>query len=207
MRIILLGAPGAGKGTQAKRLSEKYNLLHISTGDIFRENIKNSTDIGKIAKSFIDKGQLVPNDVTVEIVKERLEQEDCKNQGYMLDGFPRNIEQAIELDKFLKIDIVLNIDVDINKLIKRITGRRVCPKCGASYHVTTLNGNTLCERCKTQLVLRDDDNEETVTKRIEVYNKQTAPLIEYYKNQGKLIAVDGNLGIEETYNQIIKVLG
>lgn len=207
MRIILLGAPGAGKGTQAKRLSEKYNLLHISTGDIFRENIKNSTDIGKIAKSFIDKGQLVPNDVTVEIVKERLEQEDCKNQGYMLDGFPRNIEQAIELDKFSKIDIVLNIDVDINKLIKRITGRRVCPKCGASYHVTTLNGNTLCERCKTELVLRDDDNEETVTKRIEVYNKQTAPLIEYYKNQGKLIAVDGNLGIEETYNQIIKVLG
>ncbi len=207
MRIILLGAPGAGKGTQAKRLSEKYNLLHISTGDIFRENIKNSTDIGKIAKSFIDKGQLVPNDVTVEIVKERLEQEDCINQGYLLDGFPRNIEQAIELDKFSKIDIVLSIDVDINKLIKRITGRRVCPKCGASYHVTTLNGNTLCERCKTELVLRDDDNEETVTKRIEVYNKQTAPLIEYYKNQGKLIAVDGNLGIEETYNQIIKVLG
>ena len=125
----------------------------------------------------------------------------------MLDGFPRNIEQAIELDKFSKIDIVLSIDVDINKLINRITGRRVCPKCGASYHVTPLNGNTLCERCKTELVLRDDDNEETVTKRIEVYNKQTAPLIEYYKNQGKLIAVDGYLGIEETYNQIIKVLG
>ena len=207
MRIILLGAPGAGKGTQAKRLSEKYNILHISTGDIFRENIKNSTEIGKIAKSFIDKGQLVPNDVTVEIVKERLEQEDCKAQGYLLDGFPRNIEQAIELDKFSKIDIVLNIDVDLNKLVKRITGRRVCPKCGASYHVTTLNGNTLCSRCKTELVLRDDDNEETVTKRIEVYNKQTAPLIEYYKNQGKLFAVDGNLGIDETFNQIIKVLG
>ena len=207
MRIILLGAPGAGKGTQAKRLSEKYNILHISTGDIFRENIKNSTEIGKIAKSFIDKGQLVPNDVTVEIVKERLEQEDCKAQGYLLDGFPRNIEQAIELDKFSKIDIVLNIDVDLNKLVKRITGRRVCPKCGASYHVTTLNGNTLCSRCKTELILRDDDNEETVTKRIEVYNKQTAPLIEYYKNQGKLFAVDGNLGIDETFNQIIKVLG
>lgn len=207
MRIILLGAPGAGKGTQAKRLSEKYNILHISTGDIFRENIKNSTEIGKIAKSFIDKGQLVPNDVTVEIVKERLEQEDCKSQGYLLDGFPRNIEQAIELDKFSKIDIVLNIDVDLNKLVKRITGRRVCPKCGASYHVTTLNGNTLCSRCKTELILRDDDNEETVTKRIEVYNKQTAPLIEYYKNQGKLFAVDGNLGIDETFNQIIKVLG
>ena len=207
MRIILLGAPGAGKGTQAKRLSEKYNILHISTGDIFRENIKNSTEIGKIAKSFIDKGQLVPNDVTVEIVKERLEQEDCKAQGYLLDGFPRNIEQAIELDKFSKIDIVLNIDVDLNKLVKRITGRRVCPKCGASYHVTTLNGDTLCSRCKTELILRDDDNEETVTKRIEVYNKQTAPLIEYYKNQGKLFAVDGNLGIDETFNQIIKVLG
>ena len=207
MQVILLGAPGAGKGTQAKRLSEKYNILHISTGDIFRENIKNSTEIGKIAKSFIDKGQLVPNDVTVEIVKERLEQEDCKAQGYLLDGFPRNIEQAIELDKFSKIDIVLNIDVDLNKLVKRITGRRVCPKCGASYHVTTLNGNTLCSRCKTELVLRDDDNEETVTKRIEVYNKQTAPLIEYYKNQGKLFAVDGNLGIDETFNQIIKVLG
>lgn len=207
MQIILLGAPGAGKGTQAKRLSAKYNLLHISTGDIFRENIKNSTDIGKIAKSYIDKGQLVPNDVTVEIVKQRLEQEDCKNQGYLLDGFPRNIEQAIELDKFSKIDVVLNVDVDFNKLINRITGRRVCPKCGASYHVTTLNGETKCKECKTELIMRDDDNEETVIKRIEVYNKQTAPLIEYYEKQGKLATVDGNLEIEETFKQIVKILG
>lgn len=207
MQIILLGAPGAGKGTQAKRLSAKYNLLHISTGDIFRENIKNSTDIGKIAKSYIDKGQLVPNDVTVEIVKQRLEQEDCKNQGYLLDGFPRNIEQAIELDKFSKIDVVLNVDVDFNKLINRITGRRVCPKCGASYHVTTLNGETKCKECKTELIMRDDDNEETVIKRIEVYNKQTAPLIEYYEKQGKLVTVDGNLEIEETFKQIVKILG
>lgn len=207
MQLILLGAPGAGKGTQAKRLSAKYNLLHISTGDIFRENIKNSTDIGKIAKSYIDKGQLVPNDVTVEIVKQRLEQEDCKNQGYLLDGFPRNIEQAIELDKFSKIDVVLNVDVDFNKLINRITGRRVCPKCGASYHVTTLNGETKCKECKTELILRDDDNEETVIKRIEVYNKQTAPLIEYYEKQGKLAVVDGNLEIEETFKQIVKILG
>ena len=207
MQVILLGAPGAGKGTQAKRLSAKYNLLHISTGDIFRENIKNSTDIGKIAKTFIDKGQLVPNDVTVEIVKERLEQEDCKNQGYLLDGFPRNVEQAIELDKFSKIDVVLNIDVDFTKLIKRITGRRVCPKCGASYHVTTLNGRETCEVCQTPLILRDDDNEETVTKRIEVYVKQTAPLIEYYEKQGKLLTVDGNLSIDETFNQIVKNLG
>lgn len=207
MQIILLGAPGAGKGTQAKRLSAKYNLLHISTGDIFRENIKNSTDIGKIAKSYIDKGQLVPNDVTVEIVKQRLEQEDCKNQGYLLDGFPRNIEQAIELDKFSKIDVVLNVDVDFNKLINRITGRRVCPKCGASYHVTTLNGETKCKECKTELIMRDDDNEETVIKRIEVYNKQTAPLIEYYEKQGKLAVVDGNLEIEETFKQIVKILG
>ena len=206
MQIILLGAPGAGKGTQAKRLSAKYNLLHISTGDIFRENIKNSTEIGIIAKSFIDKGQLVPNDVTVQIVKERLEQEDCKSQGYLLDGFPRNIEQAIELDKFSKIDIVLNIDVNFNKLISRITGRRVCPKCGASYHITTLNGEKLCKACKTELILRDDDNEETVTKRIEVYNKQTAPLIEYYQKQGKLITVDGNLEIDETFKQIVKKL-
>lgn len=207
MQLILLGAPGAGKGTQAKRLSAKYNLLHISTGDIFRENIKNSTDIGKIAKSYIDKGQLVPNDVTVEIVKQRLEQEDCKNQGYLLDGFPRNIEQAIELDKFSKIDVVLNVDVDFNKLINRITGRRVCPKCGASYHVTTLNGETKCKECKTELIMRDDDNEETVIKRIEVYNKQTAPLIEYYEKQGKLAVVDGNLEIEETFKQIVKILG
>lgn len=207
MQLILLGAPGAGKGTQAKRLSAKYNLLHISTGDIFRENIKNSTDIGKIAKSYIDKGQLVPNDVTVEIVKQRLEQEDCKNQGYLLDGFPRNIEQAIELDKFSKIDVVLNVDVDFNKLINRITGRRVCPKCGASYHVTTLNGETKCKECKTELILRDDDNEETVIKRIEVYNKQTAPLIEYYEKQGKLAVVDGNLEIEETFKLIVKILG
>lgn len=207
MRIILLGAPGAGKGTQAKRLSAKYNLLHISTGDIFRENIKNETEIGKLAKSFIDKGQLVPNEVTVEIVKERLEKEDCVKQGYLLDGFPRNIEQAIELDKFSKIDVVLNIDVDFAKLIKRITGRRVCPKCGASYHVSTLNGKSTCSECNTFLVLRDDDNEETVTKRIEVYSKQTAPLIKYYEEQGKLVTVDGNAEIDETFNQIVKILG
>ncbi len=207
MRIILLGAPGAGKGTQAKRLSTKYNLLHISTGDIFRENIKNSTDIGKIAKFYIDKGQLVPDSVTVELVKRRLEKEDCVNQGYLLDGFPRTVEQAIELDKFSKIDIVLNIDVDFNKLVKRITGRRVCPKCGASYHVTTLNGKTDCELCKTPLIMRDDDNEETVIKRIEVYNKQTSPLVEYYGKQGKLKTVDGNLEIDETFNQIVKILG
>ena len=207
MNVILLGAPGAGKGTQAVRLSEKYNLPHISTGDIFRENIKNSTAIGIIAKNCIDKGHLVPDDITVEIVKQRLEKQDCKNNGYILDGFPRTIVQAQKFDEFEKSYLVLNIDVDVNKLLNRITGRRVCSDCKASYHVTSLNGETTCPKCGGALLQREDDTEEIVKSRIEVYNKQTAPLIDYYKKANKLVNVDGNCSIQETFNQIIKILG
>ncbi len=206
MKVILLGAPGAGKGTQAERISARYNIPHISTGDIFRSEIKQQTPTGIIAKSFIDKGQLVPDEVTISIVKERLEKEDCKN-GYLLDGFPRTVPQAIALDKFSNVTAVVNIDVPFARLLKRITGRRVCPKCRASYHVNYLNGQTACAKCGAELVQRDDDNEETVALRLGVYEEQTAPLIEYYAKTGVLITVDGDGDIEEVFNSICERLG
>ena len=205
MNVILLGAPGAGKGTQASMLAEKYNLLHISTGDIFRANIKGGTEIGKLAKSYIDKGQLVPDSVTCDIVKDRLTWEDA-HHGYMLDGFPRNLYQAEELDKFAHIDLCLNIDVDTGLLMDRICGRRVC-SCGASYHVTTLNGATTCAKCGKELYQRADDNPETVGARLDTYAKQTAPLIDYYKKQGKLVTVDGGHGTpQEVFARICEKL-
>ena len=188
MNIVLLGAPGAGKGTQASLIEEKFGLVHISTGDIFRANIKGGTPIGKIAKSYIDAGKLVPDEVTCEIVKDRLLKEDVKG-GYMLDGFPRNIYQAQELDKFAQIDLCINIDVDLSLLMDRICGRRVC-SCGESYHISTLNGETKCSKCGKPLYQREDDNPETVGKRLDTYFKETAPLVEYYKNQGKLFTVE-----------------
>ena len=187
MNIVLLGAPGAGKGTQASFIEEKFNLVHISTGDIFRANIKGGTPIGKIAKSYIDAGKLVPDEVTCDIVKDRLSKDDIES-GYMLDGFPRNIFQAEELDKFAHIDLCINIDVDMSLLMDRICGRRVCA-CGESYHVSTLNGETNCKKCGKPLYQREDDNPETVGKRLDTYFKETAPLVEYYKNQGKLFTV------------------
>ena len=206
MNIILLGAPGAGKGTQAVQLAKQYNIPHISTGDIFRANIKGGTPIGVIAKSYIDKGQLVPDEVTVEIVKQRLEEDDCKN-GFLLDGFPRNIFQATELDKISVIDKVIDIEVDFSKLLKRITGRRVCSKCGESYHIDFLEGKTACTKCGADLIQRADDNEETVKNRLFVYEKQTAPLIEYYTNQGKILKIDGDKSIQEVFEEICKKLG
>ena len=191
MNIILLGAPGAGKGTQAVRLAERYSIPHISTGDIFRSNIKEQTPIGIVAKSYIDKGQLVPDEVTIQIVKERLEKDDCKN-GYLLDGFPRTVLQAEALDTFSKVEAVVNVDVPLGKLLKRITGRRVCAKCGESYHVDYLEGKTTCAKCGAELIQRADDNETTVSARLEVYEKQTAPLIEYYAQKGVLKTVDGD---------------
>ena len=187
MNIILLGAPGAGKGTQASKIQAHYNLLHISTGDIFRANIKGGTEIGKLAKSYIDAGKLVPDEVTCDIVKDRLNWDDAKD-GYMLDGFPRNVFQATELDKFAEIDLCLNIDVDEALLMDRICGRRVC-SCGESYHVSTLNGATTCKKCGSPLYQRDDDNPETVGKRLDTYFKETQPLVDYYKKQGKLFTV------------------
>lgn len=206
MKVILLGAPGAGKGTQAVRLAERYNIPHISTGDIFRSNIKERTPIGIVAKSYIDKGQLVPDEVTIQIVKERLEKDDCKN-GYLLDGFPRTVSQAEALDGFSEIDSVVNIDVPLNKLMRRITGRRVCGKCGESYHIDYLDGSTSCRKCDGELIQRADDNEETVGKRLEVYEKQTAPLIDHYKSKGKLIDVDGDGDIDSVFAAIVERLG
>ncbi len=190
MNIILLGAPGAGKGTQATRISERFGMPHISTGDIFRANIKNQTEIGVLAKSYIDKGQLVPDEVTCKIVENRLQEEDCKN-GYLLDGFPRNVFQAESLEKFTKIDAVVNINIDFSLLMARLCGRRVCKNCGESYHVSTLGGKTTCERCDGELYQRADDNPETVQKRLDVYGAQTAPLIDYYTKKGLILNFTG----------------
>lgn len=206
MNIVLLGAPGAGKGTQASLIESQFNLVHVSTGDIFRANIKGATPIGKIAKSYIDAGKLVPDEVTCEIVKNRLAEEDVKS-GYMLDGFPRNLFQAAELDKFADVDLCVNIDVDVALLMDRICGRRVC-SCGESYHVSTLNGATTCAKCGKPLYRRDDDNPETVQKRLDTYFSQTAPLIDYYKKQGKLFTVDsGKLSPKEVFAIIAEELG
>ncbi len=205
MNIILLGAPGAGKGTQASRISDAYKLPHISTGDIFRENIKQGTPIGLEAKAYIDKGLLVPDEVTCKIVEDRISREDCKD-GYMLDGFPRTIAQAEVLDKITKIDLVINIDVDFSLLLDRLCGRRVCKDCGESYHVSRLNGETKCSRCGGELYQRKDDNPETVQSRLDVYTAQTAPLIEYYKNKGVLFNVVGNTTPEDVYEKVSQKL-
>lgn len=205
MNIILLGAPGAGKGTQATRISEKYGLPHISTGDIFRDNIKRGTEIGLLAKSYTDKGQLVPDEVTCKIVEGRLAEEDCKG-GYLLDGFPRNLFQAQELDKFSKVDAVINIEIDLSLLMDRLCGRRVCKSCGESYHVNFLHGKTTCEKCGGELYQRKDDNEETVGNRLKVYTEQTAPLIDYYKGKGVLIDIDGVGAIDEVFARICAAL-
>ena len=196
MKVILLGAPGAGKGTQAVKLAERYKIPHISTGDIFRSNIKEKTPIGIVAKS---------DEVTIQIVKERLEKDDCKN-GYLLDGFPRTVSQAEALDGFSKVDVVVNIDVPLHKLMKRITGRRVCGKCGESYHIDYLGDKTTCDKCDGQLIQRADDNEDTVSKRLEVYEKQTAPLIAHYDKQGKLVSVDGDGDISAVFKAITERL-
>ena len=206
MNIILLGAPGAGKGTQASKIAQKYGILHISTGDIFRANIKGGTPIGKLAKSYIDAGKLVPDEVTCDIVEDRLQKDDIKG-GYMLDGFPRNIFQAERLDRFAHIDLCLNIEVDEKLLMDRICGRRVCA-CGQSYHISTLNGATTCAKCGGELYQRADDNPQTVKARLDTYNSQTAPLINYYKAQGKLKSViSGNSSPDGVFAQIEKILG
>lgn len=206
MKIVLLGAPGAGKGTQAVRLAERYKVPHISTGDIFRKNIKERTPIGVEAKSYIDKGQLVPDEVTIRIVKDRLQEKDCEN-GYLLDGFPRNVFQAKALDDFSESDKVVNIDVPLHKLMRRITGRRVCGKCGESYHIDYLDGKTECGKCGGNLTQRADDNEETVKSRLDVYVGQTAPLTEYYKERGVLVDVDGDGTMDEVFETIVRKLG
>lgn len=205
MNIILLGAPGAGKGTQATKISDKYGLLHISTGDIFRDNIKKQTEIGLLAKSFIDKGQLVPDEVTCKIVENRINEPDCQ-KGFMLDGFPRTIPQAEALDQITNVDLVINIDVAFDEVMERLCGRRVCKDCGESYHISTLNGATNCSRCGGELYQRKDDNPETVKSRLEVYSAQTAPLIEYYTKKGLLFTVVSKTTPEDTFAKVSKKL-
>ncbi|QUH19897.1 adenylate kinase [Alkaliphilus sp. B6464] len=213
MRLILLGPPGAGKGTQAAAIVEKYNIPHISTGDIFRYNIKQGTELGKKAKGYMDQGLLVPDEVVVEIVEDRLKQEDCTG-GFLLDGFPRTVVQAEALDKVLAnmdgaLDRVINIEVDKGILVERAVGRRICRECGATFHVKynpSIKGEN-CDQCGGNLYQRDDDNEETVTKRIEVYLKETTPLIEYYNKQDKLVTIDGDRKISVVFEDIVTSLG
>ena len=204
MNIILLGAPGAGKGTMADLICQKLGIPVVGTGNIIREAVKNGTEMGKLAKDLIDKGQLLPDDMIMQIIKERLAQPDCKN-GFLLDGFPRTIAQAEALDRLTDIDYVINLEVDLDKLVNRITGRRVCEKCGESYHISTKKDD-YCEKCDGKLIQRADDTEETVKARLNVYKTETAPLIEFYKKQGVLVNVDGMLAIDEVFKAILGVL-
>ena len=213
MKIVLLGPPGAGKGTQAKSISNRYSIPHISTGDIFRKNISENTPLGIEAKKYIDNGQLVPDQVTIDMVKDRLQQDDCKN-GYLLDGFPRTVHQAEALDNFLtereeSIDTALLIEVPKEFILERMTGRRVCPSCGASYHIKfnppTNDGK--CDLCGSDVIQRKDDTEETVKERLDVYENQTQPLIDFYKNKKQLSVVDGTQAINEVFESICKILG
>ncbi len=212
MRIVLLGAPGAGKGTQAVNLSRMLSIPHVSTGEIFRENIRNGSKLGHEAKSYMDNGLLVPDELTVDIVKERLKEDDCKN-GFLLDGFPRTIPQAESLDKVLKslgtkLDIVVNLDVTDSVIVKRMAGRRVCGNCGECYHIATLPPKIdgICDNCGTKLIIRDDDKEETVLERLRVYYEKTMPLINYYEEKGLLLHFDGTKKIMETTNEIMENL-
>ncbi len=213
MNLILLGPPGAGKGTQGARIVEKYNIPHISTGDIFRKNISEGTKLGKKAKEYMDRGELVPDSLVIEIATDRLTADDCKD-GFMLDGFPRTVEQAVALDAFLrergaKIDFVLDIDVPKEELLTRLVGRRVCKNCGATYHVTNMPPKTegVCDKCGGELMQRADDTKETVENRIEVYNKQTKPLLDYYDKTGNIVHLDGTIGYEKLFAQITEILG
>lgn len=213
MKIIMLGAPGAGKGTQAKKIADKYGIPHISTGDIFRANIKNNTELGKKAKTYMDQGLLVPDELVVDLVVDRVAQDDC-SKGYVLDGFPRTIPQAEALDKALqavgtKMDYAINVEVPDENIIRRMSGRRACVGCGATYHMvyapTKVEG--ICDVCGKELILRDDDKPETVEKRLTVYHEQTQPLIEYYTKAGILVEVDGTIDIDDVFGAIVKVLG
>lgn len=212
MKLLIMGRPGAGKGTQAVNIREYYNIPHISTGDIFRANIKGQTKLGKEAKEYMDKGLLVPDSLTIDLVKDRLSQEDCQ-KGFLLDGFPRNLEQAKALDDFLKanndsLDAVLDIDVKPEILIDRIVGRRVCPQCGATFHIKNNPPKVegVCDVCGAKLIQRNDDTYATAENRLKVYDEQTAPLLDYYKNQHLLKTVNGDQDFAKVFEDIKKVL-
>ncbi len=213
MKIIMLGAPGAGKGTQAKQIADKYGIPHISTGDIFRANLKQGTELGKKAKEYMDQGLLVPDELTCDLVMDRIGQEDCKN-GFVLDGFPRTIPQAEALDKALanineKMDYAVDVDVPDENIVNRMSGRRACINCGATYHIVSIPTKVegICDRCGEKVVLRDDDQPETVKKRLNVYHEQTQPLIDYYKEQDILRTVDGTQPMEDVFGAIVEILG
>lgn len=213
MKIIMLGAPGAGKGTQAKMIADKYGIPHISTGDIFRANIKEGTELGQKAKTYMDQGLLVPDELVVDLVVDRVGKDDCA-KGYVLDGFPRTIPQAESLDAALekldeKIDFALNVEVPDENIVNRMSGRRACVSCGATYHIvhipTKVEG--ICDRCGSELILRDDDKPETVQKRLGVYHEQTQPLIDYYKAKEVLVEVDGTKDMQDVFTDIVNILG
>ena len=213
MKIIMLGAPGAGKGTQAKKIAEKYSIPHISTGDIFRANIKNRTELGMKAKTYMDQGLLVPDELVVDLVVDRLGQEDCAN-GCVLDGFPRTIPQAEALDAALTkvgqaVDYAINVEVPDENIVNRMSGRRACVNCGATYHIVyaPTKVENVCDTCQGDLILRDDDKPETVQKRLNVYHEQTQPLIDYYTKKNILVEVDGTVDIDDVFAAIVKVLG
>lgn len=213
MKIIMLGAPGAGKGTQAKKIAARYQIPHISTGDIFRANIKGGTELGMKAKTFMDQGMLVPDEITIGMLMDRIHEADCA-KGYVLDGFPRTIPQAESLTKALKdageaIDYAVNVDVPDENIVSRMGGRRACVSCGATYHVEFNAPKTegICDSCGEKLILRDDDKPETVQKRLDVYHEQTQPLIDYYKKAGVLKEVDGTKNMEEVFKDIVNILG
>ena len=213
MKIIMLGAPGAGKGTQAKMIAKEYGIPHVSTGDIFRANIKEGTELGKEAKGYMDKGLLVPDELTVKILLDRVAKDDCKN-GYVLDGFPRTIPQAEVLEDALnklndKIDYAIDVNVPDENIIKRMSGRRACLKCGATYHIEHVptKKEGICDVCGEPLVLRDDDKPETVKNRLDVYHKQTQPLIDFYSERNILKTVDGTVDMMDVFNAIKGILG
>lgn len=213
MKIIMLGAPGAGKGTQAKKIAQKYGIPHISTGDIFRANIKNGTELGKKAKTYMDQGLLVPDELVVDLVVDRVNQDDCKN-GYVLDGFPRTIPQAEALTEALakmgqKMDYAIDVNVPDENIVRRMGGRRACVGCGATYHVeyAPTKKEGICDVCGAELILRDDDKPETVQKRLNVYHEQTQPLIDYYTEAGILKTVDGTVDIDDVFQAIVDILG
>ena len=205
MNIIFLGPPGAGKGTQAQIVCQRLGIPQVSTGDMLRAAIAAGTEMGRKAKEYMDQGQLVPDEVVIGIVKDRLADADCQ-KGYILDGFPRTVEQAAALGTFAKIDVAINLDVPDDVLVKRLSGRRVCPLCGAPYHVDRLNGETVCRADGTPLIQRDDDKAETVQNRLAVYHQKTAPLIDYYREAGLLKNIGGGLSLEEISEEIFRTL-
>lgn len=212
MKIVMLGAPGAGKGTQAKMIAEKYGIPHVSTGDIFRANIKNKTELGAEAKKYMDQGLLVPDELTVKILLDRVARADCRN-GYVLDGFPRTIPQAEVLDQALEkigdqIDFAVNVSVPDENIVKRMSGRRACVGCGATYHIEHIppKKEGICDTCGMELILREDDKPETVQNRLNVYHSQTQPLIEFYQKKGILQTVDGTVDMKAVFDAIVAIL-